>query len=232
MTGFIHSIQTLGTLDGPGVRCVVFLQGCPLRCQYCHNPDTWKIKTGTRLSVKELLKRVLRCKPYFGCDGGVTVSGGEPLLQAGFVTEFFKACKENGIHTALDTSGCIWDERINDLLSVCDLCLLDIKALSESAYQKLCGGSFAQTMTFLKKLQKKNIPVWIRHVVVPGYNDTEQDIMKLKAAIADYTCIKKVELLPFQNLCIEKYNALGISFPFADTPQLEQNVLQKLQALL
>ena len=190
------------------------------------------MKTGTRISVENLLKRVLRCRPYFGCDGGVTVSGGEPLLQAGFVTEFFKACKENGIHTALDTSGCIWNERIDDLLSVCDLWLLDMKALSESAYRELCGGSFVQTMFFLKKLQKKAVPVWIRHVVVPGYNDAQRDIIELKAALSDYTCVKKVELLPFQNLCIEKYNALGISFPLADTPQLEQNVLQKLQALL
>lgn len=231
-TGNIHSIQTLGTLDGPGVRCVIFLQGCPLRCLYCHNPDTWEQAGGTQMDTRKVLEKVLRCKAYFGKDGGVTVSGGEALLQPEFVTELFTLCQEQGVHTALDTSGCILNEQVLRLLDVCDLCLLDVKACREEAYRALCGGSLNQTLRFLQTLEDKKIPVWIRQVVVPGQNDKPEDIEKLKALVSPFGCIEKIELLPFRKLCATKYERLGIPFPLAQTPEAEESDVARLQALL
>lgn len=230
--GHIHSIQTLGTLDGPGVRCVVFLQGCPLRCKYCHNPDTWDFSGGTEMSTREVLQKILRYKAYFGKDGGVTVSGGEALMQPEFVTELFALCRENGVHTVLDTSGCMLNKPILKLLDVCDLCLLDMKACSDKAYRELCGGSLAKTLAFLKTLEEKNIPTWIRQVIVPGLNGTASDMEKLIELLAPYRCIKKVELLPFRKLCTEKYEKLGIPFPLGGVPEAEDEAVAVLQRML
>lgn len=231
-TGHIHSIQTLGTLDGPGVRCVVFMQGCPLRCKYCHNPDTWDFSGGTEMDAHEVLQKVLRCKAYFGKDGGVTVSGGEALTQPEFVAELFALCRESGVHTALDTSGCVLNEQVLSLLVFCDLCLLDIKACSEKEYQALCGGSLRKTLAFLNVLEEKHVPVWIRQVIVPGLNDTEKDVKRLKDLLAPYRCIKKAELLPFRKLCAEKYERLGIPFPLAGEPEAQDGAVAALQRLL
>ncbi|GHU83680.1 pyruvate formate-lyase-activating enzyme [Clostridia bacterium] len=229
MHGKIHSFQSLGTVDGPGVRCVVFMQGCPLRCVYCHNPDTWNTEEYTEsLTAKELLKKIMRYKSYIK-DGGVTVSGGEPLLQAKFVTELFTLCKQNGIHTALDTSGCIINSDVHALLNATDLCLLDIKMTNETDYKKHTGGSLTATLDFLSILQKKNIPTIIRQVIVQGINNDEENIKSLNNIVKEYSCIQKTELLPFRKLCTEKYNTLGIDFPLAETPETPVAVVEELQ---
>ena len=232
MTGRIHSIQSLGTLDGPGVRTVVFLQGCPLRCAYCHNPDTWDVSGGTEMTAEALFDKIKRYQPYYKQTGGVTFSGGEPLLQATFVKEAAKLCRQNGIHVALDTSGCIWNDGVKALLDEIDLVLLDIKMTTEGLYRQYTGGSLERTMSFLKQLQSRRIATWIRHVVVPGINDTKSSVLALKALIAPYTCIEKVELLPFRKLCLEKYQRMGIPFPLADTAEMDSVQIAALQRLI
>lgn len=211
--GRIHSFLSMGTVDGPGVRSVVFLQGCPLRCAYCHNPDTWDFADGQDIELDELFQKILRCKPYFGKNGGVTVSGGEALYQAEFVAELLRLCKNSGIHTALDTSGCVTGEAADKVLEYTDLCLLDIKFDSEEEYRKYARGSLTKTMKFLDMLEQRGIPTWIRRVIVPGINDTEESARKLSELIKGYSCVKKVEFLPFRKLCIPKYEMLRKEFP-------------------
>lgn len=184
------------------------------------------------MSAQEAMEKILRCKAYFGRDGGVTVSGGEALLQPEFVTELFTLCHSHGIHTALDTSGCILSEPVLRLLDVCDLCLLDIKACSEDAYRKLCGGSLKQTLRFLQTLDEKKIPTWVRQVIVPGYNDTPENIKNLKALAKPFGCIEKIELLPFRKLCVTKYEQLGVPFPLAEKPEATEEAVARLQAML
>ena len=228
MNGRIHSFQSLGTVDGPGVRAVVFMQGCPLRCVYCHNPDTWDREGGSEVSVDELIRKIIRLRAYFGKNGGLTVSGGEPLLQAGFVTELFKRAHAQGIHCALDTSGCIYNDEVERLLEVCDLVLLDYKFVHEEAYRRNSGCSKAQVDGFLDALQKMNKRVWIRHVVVPGLTDGES-VDRVYALREKYSCIEKTELLPFRKLCVEKYKAMGIEFPLADTPEASAELMSALR---
>lgn len=230
--GRIHSFQSLGTVDGPGVRAVVFMQGCPLRCACCHNPDTWDPAAGEAITVEALLAKIQRCKRYFGQKGGVTVSGGEPLMQAAFVTELFSHLREAGIHTALDTSGCILTSQVETLLEVTDLVLLDYKYTDPAAYPPLVGCEQAAVVRFLQHLEERQIPTWIRQVIIPGKNDHEDNISQLKALKTRYSCIEKIELLPFRKLCIEKYDALGIPFPLADTPEAEPATVADLQAAL
>lgn len=232
MTGRIHSIQSLGTLDGPGVRTVVFMQGCPLRCAYCHNPDTWDMGGGSEITSEALFDKIKRYKPYYKHAGGVTFSGGEPLLQAAFIRETAELCRQNGIHVALDTSGCIWDADAEALLDVVDLVLLDIKMVSEAQYRQYTGGSLKRTMLFLKRLDSRDIKTWIRHVVVPGMNDTAKSILALQSLTAPYTCIEKTELLPFRKLCLEKYQRMGIPFPLAHTAEMKREQIETLQRLL
>lgn len=215
ITGYIHSFQSMGTLDGPGVRFLVFMQGCPLRCGYCHNPDTWdKEAYSITASPEEVLAKVLRYRNYFGADGGITVSGGEALMQAEFVRVLFELCREEGIHTCLDTSGCIWNEEVEKLLDVTDLVLLDVKMTTEEDYRTYTKGSLKQTLFFLGELERKKIPTWIRHVVVPGFNDDREDLERVKLLVDGYTCVRKIDMLPFRKLCKEKYERLGIEFPF------------------
>lgn len=213
--GYIHSLQSMGTLDGPGVRFVVFMQGCPLRCGYCHNPDTWNMADYKIVAApEEIFEKISRYRNYFGEDGGVTVSGGEALLQSEFVAGLFALCRNAGIHTCLDTSGCIWNEKTEELLRVTDLVLLDVKMTSEEDYARYTKGSLMQTMFFLEQLEKLEIPTWIRHVVVPGFNDDEEDKKKLGDLLRGFTCIRRTDMLPFRKLCKEKYEKLGIEFPF------------------
>lgn len=230
-TGYINSFQSMGTVDGPGVRCVVFMQGCPLHCIYCHNPETWSTKNGTPITAKELFDKICHYKSYIA-KGGVTVSGGEALLQAEFLTEFFTLCKNDGIHTALDTSGCIINDSVLKLLNVTDLCLLDIKMTSNDDYKKYIGMSLNQVQNFLNLLEEKKIETWIRHVIVPNINDNENDIKKLNAIMQPYTVIKKVELLPFRKLCIEKYEEMHKEFLLKDTPEATQQKTEELQKLI
>ncbi len=218
MTGRIHSVQTLGTVDGPGVRFVLFMQGCPLRCAYCHNPDTWDAQAGREVDPAEIFAQVLRYRAYFGKNGGLTVSGGEPLLQTDFVRELFSLCRKEGIHTALDTSGCIWNERVAALLAVTDLCLLDHKMPTEEQYRAHIGCGLDAPMRFLSELDARKIPTWLRRVVVPGINDTADATAPLFALRNTYPCIEKIELLPFRKLCVTKYAAMGIPFPLEHVP--------------
>ena len=231
MTGHIHSFQSLGTVDGPGVRFVVFLQGCPLRCGCCHNPDTWELQTGKVFSSEQVLEKILRCRDYFGKEGGVTLSGGEPLLQAAFARELFSLCKAEGIHTCLDTSGCIWNREVASLLEVTDLVLLDIKYTNEEDYRRYVGCSMEQPLRFLAELDKRGILTTLRQVIIPTLNDTEENILRLKQLALAHPCVNKIELLPFRKICESKYNSMGIPFPFAqyETPTKEKmNALQDL----
>ena len=228
MQGYVHSIQSLGTVDGPGVRSVVFLSGCPLRCIYCHNPDTWECRESQLTDTDELAEKLLRFYSFIK-NGGVTFSGGEPLLQAEFVTEVTQRLKEKGLHVAIDTCGTPLTPAAEQLIEIADLFLLDIKMTTEEDYKRYTGGSLSATMAFLDLLEKKKKDVWIRHVVVPGINDTEEDIKRLASLIKGYTCIKKVELLPYKNLCLEKYRALNILFALAETPPMRAEELEGLE---
>ena len=229
MTGRINSIQTLGTVDGPGVRFVLFMQGCPLRCGYCHNPDTWAPAGGREVTASDIFENVKRYREYFGKDGGLTVSGGEPTLQAEFVRELFALCREEGIHTALDTSGCIWNERVEKLLEVTDLCLLDYKMCNAEDYFKYTRCKKESVDFFLCELQKRGIDTWLRQVIVKGINDSCESVNALYDVAADHTCVKKVELLRFRKLCAPKYENLGIEFPFGNIPETTRDEIENLR---
>ncbi len=219
-------------VDGPGIRCVVFMQGCPLRCAYCHNPDTWEIGKGEQVTAEALTERILRYKDYFGAKGGVTLSGGEALLQSEFSAEFFERCKKRGINTALDTSGAVLDESVLRLLDSTDLCLLDIKMTDEESYKKYTGGSLSQTLRFLSALQKKSVRTWVRQVIVPTLNDTKEQVLRLRSLCGKYSCVEKIELLPFRKLCSSKYEQLGIDFPLKDVPEASPELIYELSEYL
>ena len=232
MKGRVSSLQSLGTVDGPGLRYVIFLQGCPLRCVYCHNPETWDPAGGREYAPEELVEKVLRCRAYFGEQGGVTVSGGEPLLQAPFVAELFRQLKATGVHTALDTSGAGDLQQAAQVLDWTDLVLLDLKFPDEAGYRRYCRGSWAQTQAFAALAGEKRVPLWVRHVVVPGLNDSLEDLRAIKAQAESLPGFQKLEWLPFHNMCLEKYQQLGLPFPLAGTPALEDQDLAHLLAAL
>ena len=222
MQGYIHSFESFGTVDGPGIRFVVFMQGCPLRCQYCHNPDTWKAG-GTAYEPAEVAARVLKYKNYFGDKGGITVSGGEPLLQAEFITELFTILKAKGIHTCIDTSGITFQEgneenvaKHEKLLAVTDLVLLDIKHIDEEACKKLTGQSNAHTLAFARFLSEKNKPTWIRQVLVPGITDSEESLRRTRVFLDTLKSVEKVEVLPYHTMGVVKYEKLGLEYPLKD----------------
>lgn len=210
MQGKIHSFQSFSTEDGPGIRCVVFLQGCPLRCMYCHNPDTWDFQGGSEIELEALFQKIVRCKPYFGEEGGVTVSGGEVLYQAPFATKLLQRCKEAGIHTCIETSGSLLTDDVKELLFYTDLVYLDVKMVTESDYLQFVGTSLAKVMTFLEYLQETKKPTIVRQVILENFNDSDIHIRKLKALLEPYTVIQKVEFLPYHNLGNQKYEELGI----------------------
>ena len=226
--GRINSIQTLGTVDGPGVRFVVFMQGCPLRCAYCHNPDTWDVKGGREMTAEEVFKRLCRYTSYFGNDGGITVSGGEPLLQARFVRELFALCKGVKIHTAIDTSGCLFNEDAAELLKVTDLCLLDDKMADDDMYRSLIGCPRSAPERFLSELEARGIDTWLRRVIVTDVNDSAESVRSLFDTARAHKCVKRVELLKFRKLCAPKYENLGIPFPFGDKPQTTPEQIEAL----
>lgn len=230
--GRISSFQTLGTLDGPGVRFVAFLQGCPLRCVCCHNPETWDKNGGTQYTAKEVAERAERYKEYFGKEGGITLSGGEPLLQAEFAAEVFRLCKEKGINTCLDTSGCILNENTENLLDYTDYCLLDIKYTSDREYRQYVGCGIEKPLEFLGRLNDKKIPARIRQVIIEGLNDSTDNIKRLAEIIKNYPCIEKTELLAFRKLCVSKYQKSGITFPLASTPETPQFKIKLLEEKL
>ena len=228
----IHSIQSLGTLDGPGVRFVVFAQGCPLRCKCCHNPDTWDVNAGQELPVEELARRAARYKEYFGTQGGITVSGGEPLLQAKAVSRLFTLCHEQGINTCLDTSGFMLNADVRKLLAVTDRVLLDIKYTNDTDYRKHVGCDGGDVLRFLSVLNEKNIPTTLRQVIIPTLNDSEENIAALKSVRDAHPCVDKVELLPLRKLCQSKYDAMNIPFPLEQIPEPTAETMAKLNALL
>ena len=227
MKGYIHSIQSLGTVDGPGVRSVVFMMGCPLRCSYCHNPDTWGAG-GEEYEAEELVTKLRRFYPYIK-NGGVTLSGGEPCLSAEFLLEVTRLLHKDGIHVAIDTSGAVLTEAALSLIDECDLVLLDVKFTDDEAYKLHTGGDLASPLAVLDRCEKIGKPVWIRHVVVPTINDTEEDGAALKALLSPYTVIEKIELLPFRRLCLEKYDALGIPFPLSDIPAATDEDIRRVE---
>ena len=228
MKGRVHSIQSLGAVDGPGVRYVVFLQGCPLRCAYCHNPDTWDFAGGTEREAAELVKEIYRFKPYFGTKGGVTVSGGEPLQQAAFVEELFFLLHKEGIHTALDTSGVGDLTAARRVLEHTDLVLGDLKFATPEEYKTHCRADMEKILAFYRLAAEMQVPLWVRHVVVPGLNDTLEDMGKIKALADSFPNLEKIEWLPFQNLCVEKYQSMGIPFPLAGTENMDDQRLDEL----
>ena len=232
VTGRIHSFQSLGTADGPGVRAVVFMQGCPLRCACCHNPDTWDFNGGTEVTPDEIFRKVKRLKNYFGEDGGVTVSGGEPLMQPEFIKELFTLCKTDGITTAIDTSGCVLNGKIKEVLNLTDTVLLDYKYVSDELYKSKVGTEKSKVDEFLSYLNSQNINTWLRQVIIKDLNNNENSVKVLKELKQKYPCIKKTELLPFKKLCIEKYEKLGIPFPLAETPETSKKEIEELEKFL
>ena len=223
--GKIHSIETCGTVDGPGIRFVVFTQGCPLRCQYCHNPDTWELTENNIMTVDEIILQYESVKEF--CAGGITVTGGEPLLQIDFVTELFKQANLRNIHTALDTSGLLFNledtTKIDDLLQYTNLVLLDIKHIDEKEHIKLTKHTNRNILQFAKYLSDKNIPTWIRHVVVPGLTFNETYLVQLGKFLATLSNVKALDVLPYHNMAIPKYENLGIEYPLKDVPALTKD---------
>ncbi len=231
-TGYIHSLQSLGTVDGPGVRFVAFLQGCHLRCGCCHNPDTWSREGGTPTTPEELVNKVLRYRDYFGTEGGITLSGGEPLLQPEFVTEVFTLCHQAGIHTCLDTSGSILTEQVRELLAVTDRVLLDIKYTDEESYRRYVGCSMQPVEEFLAHLDDQGIPTTLRQVIIPTLNDTSDSVRTLRQFATQFPCVDGVELLPFRKICQVKYDQMGMDFPFAHLPEPTPEQMAQLNKLL
>lgn len=231
--GYIHSIQTMGLLDGPGIRVVVFFQGCPLRCGFCHNPDTWNVKSNLKMSAIDLVNQIRAYRPYIENGGGVTFSGGEPLLQSKFLLEVLKLCKKAGIHTCLDTSGNGYDEKlIKDILKYTDLILLDIKAMNNENYKKITKNNINKFEKFLSLIEEQNKKLWIRQVIVPGINDNREYILELKKYISKIKNVEKVELLPYSILGVEKYKELKIDYPLNDVQPMDKYKCDELQKLL
>lgn len=232
MTGFIHSKESFGTVDGPGIRYVVFMQGCPMRCLYCHNPDTWKIGEGTEITVEEIIDEFNKNRAFYE-KGGITVTGGEPLLQLEFLIELFKKCKEEKIHTCIDTSGVNFKnekdflERLDILLKYTDLVMLDIKHIESERHKALTGHKNENILSFAKYLEGKNIPLWVRHVVVKGYTDKKDDLIKLGEFIGKLRNLQGLDVLPYHTMGVNKYKELGIPYKLDGVPSLSQNEAKK-----
>lgn len=208
----IHSIETFGTHEGPGIRLVLFLQGCQFRCLYCHNPDTWNLKGGTQMNIDTILERAIKEKEYFANGGGVTVSGGEPLIQRHALIPLFLRLQELGIHTALDTNGSLFDTATRDLLKHTNLVILDVKHISEEWHTKLTGTSNRSTLSFAKYCENTGIPLWLRYVLVPGYTDQEEHLHEWGKTFQNYKAVQRVEILPYHTLGIYKYKQMGIPY--------------------
>jgi pyruvate formate lyase activating enzyme len=231
--GKIHSIETCGTVDGPGIRFVIFMQGCPLRCKYCHNPDTWKLADGENKSVDELMTEIKKYKSYMNFSGGgVTVTGGEPLLQAEFVKELFIKCKKEGIHTTIDTSGYLFNNTIREVLDYTDLALLDIKCFDRTQYKYITGVPLDPTISFMNYLGDINKPVWIRYVLVPGLSDNETHIENLSLFLSDFNNVERIELLPFHKMGEFKWKELGYTYELEDTIEPSKEEIIKAMAII
>ncbi len=235
MEGYIHSTESFGTVDGPGVRFVIFFQGCPMRCLYCHNPDTWTPQQGERYSTDALLAQYDRYKEFLK-SGGITATGGEPMLQLEFLTELFAKAKARGIHTCLDTSGvCFRPEqadRFTALAGVTDLVMLDIKHIDEQKHRALTGQSNRHILAFAEFLSERGVPLWIRHVIVPGWTDDTEELQALGYFIGGLKTLKALDVLPYHDMGKAKYAAMGMPYPLADTPNVSKEDAAKAREVI
>lgn len=230
MNGYISSTEPMGLVDGPGLRYVVFMQGCKLRCLYCHNPETWKLSSGNKISSDELVNKILKYKNYYK-NGGVTFSGGEPLLQPDFLIDCLKKCHENNLHTAIDTAG-VGIGNYEEILKYVDLVILDVKAIEEDSYEKITGTKIGEFNKFLDTVIKLNKTLWLRSVIVPGINDTKEYILALKEYIRNIPNVQRVELLPYHLYGVEKYKELGLEYKLGGTKPMAVEKLEYLNNIL
>lgn len=223
MQGYIHQLESFGSVDGPGVRFIIFFSGCPLRCKYCHNPDTWDMTKGKLYTADELLNEALSCKAYWGAKGGITVSGGEPLMQLDFLLELFTKAKEKGVNTCIDTAGGPftkegeWFEKFKKLMEVTDTLLMDIKHIDEEEHIKLTGRTGKNIIEMFRYLDEIKKPIWIRHVLVPGITDNDEYLLRTRDFIRTLSNVQRVEILPYHGLGAMKYKDLGIDYVLKDT---------------
>ncbi len=238
MTGYIHSIESCGTVDGPGLRYVIFLQGCPMRCKYCHNPDTWQMNTGTEKTAEEVLQDFFK-KQSFYKNGGVTVTGGEPLVQIDFVLELFRILKQHNIHTCIDTSGITYQpenhtymKKLDALMDLTDLVMLDIKHVNDDAHKELTGHSNKAIFAFARYLDSRGIPLWIRHVVVPGITYKQEPLMDLGYAIGDLGNLKALDVLPYHSMGKVKYEQLNMDYPLDGVADLTKDEAIKAKQVI
>lgn len=231
--GFIHSVETMGLVDGPNIRIVIFMQGCNLRCSFCHNPDTWKKNTNRKMTSKEVVDLIRKYRPYIELGGGVTFSGGEPLVQSEFLLEMLKMCKKAGIHTCIDTSGTGYDIKyLDDILKYTDLVILDIKAIDNENYKKITGAYMEMVNLFIEKLKIHNNKLWLRQVIVPTINDNMDYILKLKEYIKQFNNIEKVELLPYHTIGEEKYKKLKIKYKLNGIDDMDKEKCKEFENIL
>lgn len=232
--GYIHSIETMGLVDGPGIRVVVFMQGCNLRCLFCHNPDTWFKEKNLEMDPEELVNVIRKYRPYFeDSDGGVTFSGGEPLVQSTFLKEVLRLCKKAGINTCIDTSGTGYlKEDLNEIIKWTDLFIVDIKAIDNDEYKRITGKSIDEFNYFKEQLNKSDKDIWIRQVIVPTINDNKDYILKLNDYVKTFNNVKKVELLPYHTMGVKKYNALNINYPLANIEAMKMDDMNELRKYL
>lgn len=232
-SGYIHSIETMGLVDGPGIRIVVFMQGCPLRCLFCHNPDTWNKKSNIIKTSKEIVDEVRKYRPFIENGGGVTFSGGEPLLQSEFLLETLKLCKKSGFHTCIDTSGTGYDKKILDeILKYTDLVILDIKAIDNESYKKITGQTIEDFQYFTKKIKEHKKKLWLRQVIIPTINDNEKYILNLKQYIKQFETKEKIELLPYHTMGVSKYEKLNIDYRLKDVEDMDKSRCKELENIL
>lgn len=233
MEGRIHSLESCGTVDGPGIRFVTFMQGCPLRCQYCHNADTWNAKEGTVYTPSTLMKEIVKYKSYMKFSGGgVTFTGGEPLLQAEFLKEVSMLCKKEGISVAVDTSGFIFNDSVKELLELVDLVLLDMKNFDPEVYKKVTGVSLEPTLQFLDYLKEKNIKTWVRYVLVPNLTDNLDTIKEMAEYLKQFDNVEKIELLPFHKMGEFKWKELGYEYQLDNTEPPTKELVNQVAELL
>ena len=235
MKGFVHSQESFGTVDGPGLRYVVFMQGCPMRCKYCHNPDTWTMNTGLEIEAKDIIDNFMKNKSVYS-NGGITVTGGEPLLQIAFLIELFQLAKQKEIHTCIDTSGITFNpnhhEKIDQLMKLTDLVMLDIKHIDSLKHKELTKQDNANILLFAKYLEEKNVPLWIRHVVVPTISDDPEDLKELGRFIGKLKNLKALDVLPYHTMGITKYKQLGIEYPLEGIESLPKEKAKEARTFI
>ena len=238
LTGYIHSLESFGSVDGPGVRYVIFVSGCAMRCQFCHNPDTWDMKVGTPYTAEELLKKAVRYKGYWGKEGGITVSGGEPMLQIDFLTELFRKAKAQGIHTTLDTAGNPFTReepffgKFRKLMELTDLVMLDFKEMDGVRHKELTGVANDNILDLARYLSDTGKDMWIRHVLVPGLTDQEDDLKAMRGMLDELKTVKKVEILPYHSLGLFKWKNLGIPYTLEGVPAPTKEEVERAEKLL